>query len=122
MPFRAVVDGFKSIGCAAEVVVPDHWPVFSRRPDVVIMWNGRHKSFDSILAGCKREGVRTLFMELGFFDRHAYTQIDHEGFNHTSSWTGAFADPAPDQSRLGKVWREPIEPIGQRDGYTLVLG
>ncbi len=122
LPFRAVVDGFKAIGCQAEVVVPDRWPVFATRPDVVIMWNGRHKSYRSILDGCQREGVRPFFMELGFFDRQAYTQIDHEGFNHTASWTGAFADPAPDQSRLGEVWREPIEPIASRDGYTLVLG
>ncbi len=123
-PFQAVRDGFKALGCRVEVVVPDRWPLFHTKPDVVVMWNGKRSLYDGVTSGAKREGVPMLFMEHGFFDRRAFTQYDHEGFNHTASWRSNLADAAPKDGaeRFRSVWGKPVVPMGATDGYVLVLG
>lgn len=125
LPFRAVADGLAALGCRLDVVVPlQEWPLFSSKPDVVVMWNGRHANHRAIRAGMRADGTPGLFMELGFFDRRAHTQIDHEGFNHTASWARDWPDKALPgaAARMRRVWPDKLVNVAPRDGYVLVLG
>jgi len=62
-------------------------------------------------------------MERGFFDRSNYTQIDHQGFNHSASWVDRLAGAAPPAGpERFRAVRGEIKPIrARRTGHILVL-
>ena len=86
-------------------------------PAVMAGWNGmRDPSWVNYATSI---GVPFIRMEHGFYDRHNYTQADHEGFLHWSSWRRNLTEPAPDPSRF----TQDVIPLRRdREGYVLVLG
>jgi len=123
-PFQAVAKGMARLGCQVEIAKPGRWPCF-RRPQLVIMWNGRLSLYRPITAGARADGLPMLIMEHGFFDRRAYTQVDHQGILHWASWVDQLSKPAPPEGerRLAQVWPRPLVPVRARTlGNVLVLG
>jgi len=127
MPVCRVAVGLEHIGCDVIPTAIGDWPIFSRLPDVALIWNGVHGRREMIVAELRQRGVPVLIMERGFFDRMNHTQIDHAGFNHTASWVVGLCGPAPVEGV--RRFRRLFDTIGpatptspRRDGYILVLG
>ena len=124
-PFRHVAEGLRRLGHAAEAVAPaGPWPLMSRRPDAMFVWNGLHGRWAAVVEHCRAEGIAVLIMERGFFDRRHYTQIDPCGFNHTAGWATEVAPAAPAggaERFLRASGRKPERTRETRSGYILVL-
>ncbi len=123
-PFKALADGLRDIGCKVQTCVPDDsWPLFSPAVDVIFLWNGRRHPA-AMMAGMEAAGVPAIRMELGFFNRHNYTQLDHVGFNHMASWADdwAIGPESAAAGRLWKVWPRDLVPVIARPGRVVVLG
>jgi len=78
-----------------------------------------------MIDGIKADGLPVLYLELGFFDRHNYTQIDHRGFNHTASWADDWhlvLREGHAAKRFFKVWPRDLLPVVRRSGRIVVLG
>jgi len=123
-PLHAVAAGLEASGF--HVIRADHGDEVRHgiiRPAVVVAWNGIRdpewrKSADAMQAPC-------MFMEHGFFSRKEYTQLDHAGFLHNSSWTTDLRQPAPADGaeRLARFYPDGVVPVCAREeGYALVLG
>ena len=124
-PFNAVTTGLETLGCHVAIAEPRGRSVFPNDPSVVVCWNGRLALYKDIVARARDTGRGVIVMEHGFFDRRAYTQVDHEGILHWSSWANTLNDPAPPEGaeRLRAAWPRPLLPFtGGREGYVLVLG
>ncbi len=122
-PFRHVVAGLKRLGHDVEVVAPVSWPLCSRRPDAAFLWNGAKGRSEQLAEKFRQDGVKTMIMERGFFDRFNHTQIDRQGFNHNASWADGILAKAPPEGgrRLAAVWGR-TKSVRRRDkGYILVL-
>jgi len=122
--FQHLSAGLERLGCNVQVAEPGDWPCFID-PQLVLMWNGRKALYMETAAGARAAGVPMLVMEHGFFDRRAYSQIDHQGILHWASWTNQLHRPAPAEgaARLQAVWPRPLEPVRARqNGNVLVLG
>lgn len=124
-PFGAVAAGLRRLGHEVQTVAPsDDWPLVTPRPDAVFLWNGVHGRWGRIAQRCRQEGIQTFLMERGFFDRLHWTQIDHQGFNHTASWAAGLGGPCPPEGpqRFLRAWgRKPKRVRRSRGGYVLVL-
>ena len=91
------------------------------RPALIVCWNGRKdKGLPNLAA---RFEIPCLYLEHGFFDRQNFTQADHGGILHWSSWSKCTAFPAPTNGagRLAEFAPE-RKPIRAREGYALVIG
>jgi len=125
-PHRHVADGLQKIGHHVELVSPHlAWPIWKGDAELVIIWNGVKGAQGLIADRARQAGAKVLVMERGFFDRKAYTQVDHQGFNHRASWATTLAGPAPPhgRERFECVWGCEPTPMRARDsGYVLVLG
>jgi len=121
--FRAVAGGLARIGCTVEVR-DIHEDNLLETTDLLVVWNGRKGHYKRVSDLARTMGIPRLVLENGFFDRDAYTQIDHVDILHWASWADKLPEPASAEGaeRLARVWPRPLEPFGQRDGYVLVLG
>jgi len=123
-PYKAVRDGLERLGHQVRVACPvgPRLP-WATRPDAVFVWNGVHGVAGRLRAPLAELGVTVFVMEWGWFDRFAHVQIDHAGFNHTASWSGAgWGDcPADGPERFRRAWGATPEPFRSREGYCLVL-
>lgn len=94
------------------------------RPDLLVCWNGRRDL--TWRAASRRLGIPALYLEHGFWQRQAYTQVDHEGFLHQASWRRNLGAAAPEGSAarltrfLGGADLVPMAP--RSTGHVLVLG
>lgn len=123
-PFRAIAEGLTALGCDVDIPLHNNTPDLSRA-DLMVQWNGRKGHFRDWTAEARRHNLPILHIEHGFFDRRAYTQMDHLGLLHWTSWAHDFDRPAPEGGarRLADVWPHPLLPFPKRrQGYVLVLG
>ena len=94
-------------------------PVLAAEPEAAFVWNGIGGKRGLIVAELRKRRIPVLIMERGFFDRFRHTQIDHRGFNHTSSWAARLEEPCPADgaTRLAAAWGqcEPVKP--RRSGH-----
>jgi len=123
-PFRAIAEGLTALGCYVDIprhgVEPD-----LTCADLMVQWNGRKGHFLKWTREARRLGVPIVHIEHGFFDRRAYTQIDHRGILHWASWANDWDRPAPVEGaeRLARVWPRPLQAFPRRRaGYVLVIG
>jgi len=122
-PFRAVAEGLAGLGFDVSVMRLGEQGLLDAA-DLVVLWNGRKGRWRELKHQARALGIPTIIMEHGFFDRRAYTQIDHLDILHWASWTAELRNPAPPEggARLARVWPHRLRPFGGRDGYVLVLG
>ena len=129
--FRAIADGARQIGCriAMANLNTAGWPIFDEKIDLCILWNGCKGAGGRIAERLRREGTPILFLERGFFDRRAFTQMDHQGFGHRASWAGVVGRPAPADgpARLQLAWPHRLRACRPRErpgpgGHVLVVG
>jgi hypothetical protein len=94
-------------------------------PDVIVTWNGR-KENNALARLARKTGIPCLYVEHGFYGRREYSQVDHEGILHWSSWArriGMEDAPAEGYERLREQYPDGIpEQGGDPDGYILILG
>ena len=122
LPFPSLIRGLESLGhtVTVSIVAKGCRTDF----DAIFGWQTKGENWAEILA---RVECPFFKMERGWLDRQHYTQIDHEGFNHTASWATRVSHPAPtgSQRRYSEICeRLPLRrPVDRRDaGYCLVLG
>ena len=123
-PQRVAYDSFRAMGHEMLYApLAPKWPLFPRRIDVLLTWNGVHAGRSAFVPQARREGVGTVILERGFFDRMNHCQVDHLGWNHTASWSQSFDGTAPETgaAKLAESFG-PTRPVQARDrGYILVL-
>jgi len=121
-PWYTITDGMKKLGFTAEN--RSYGDAMTNIPDVVFLWNGLQQSTSRISDDAAKVGAQAIYMEHGFFHRQRYTQADCEGILHNASWVREIAGPAPvcGAERLAQFYPDGIRPMGNRDGYILVLG
>jgi hypothetical protein len=128
--FRSIAQGLLAQGAqSVEVVSADPAANFATSPHMIFIWNGRRENYKPLLDRARRSGQAVIRMEHGFFDRGRYTQADHEGILHWSSWAQALGQAAPipvpqgARDRLAAVWLGTLADVkARRGGYVLVLG
>jgi len=123
-PFRAIAEGLTALGCQVDIPKHNEDPDLSRA-DLMVQWNGRKGHFLDWTNEARRHNLPILHVEHGFFDRRAYTQVDHQGILHWASWVEHCDRPAPEDgaSRLDAVWPYPLRSFRARlRGYVLVIG
>jgi len=122
-PFCAIAEGLASIGCDVEIVAMGDAPQLDTT-DLLVLWNGRKGQAKPWADAARRVNVPALYMEHGFFDRRAYSQIDHQDILHWASWADDLSRPAPLEGaeRLARVWPGPLRPFRKRRGRVLVIG
>ena len=120
---RALAVGLPKIGVSVETV--QGWAQLRQTPDMLFVWNGMKGGTRDMCEIAKSHGCVVFRSEHGFFNRHVYTQIDHEGILHWASWSNKLTGPAPAEGtqRLKEVWKFPIEGFKKRhSNRILVLG
>ncbi len=123
IPLNAIVKGLEA--CGYQVTRAEDPSAIERgiiRPAVVVVWNGvRDPGWKQ---AAETMGCPMLFVEHGFFQRKHFSQVDHRGNLHRSSWRGALTQPAPDGSdeRLALFYPDGLQPMKPRTGYVLALG
>lgn len=120
-----VVEGFENLGYCVEIRKTGDWPCFSRKPDVVAVWNGLQPAYIDDVLAAETEGIPVLRVENGFFDRKNHCHIDHCGILHWSSWATQLKKPAPPEGkdRFAAVWGKDIQKMSiKKPGYILVIG
>ena len=125
-PFRAVAEGLAHIGFDVEIRQIDG-PLegLFDTCDLFVCWNGRKWWYEKATAKARETGLPMLMMEHGFWDRRAYTQIDHVGILHWASWVGGLSRPAPREGaeRLRQFYPDGIKQTARRrKGHVLVIG
>ena len=124
--FKEIMAGAEALGHQVLVCVPPADGLESC--DVLFAWNtARREWWHEIRNKTIADGKKFFTMERGWFDRMDYTQIDHEGFNHTASWAHQVSGPAPidgpERFRMLSELLTPRLPVVARDGgYALILG
>ena len=68
--------------------------------DAVVLFNGAHPKYRSIVDTARRRGVYTIFIELGWLPQRPYNQVDFNGINADVSWAN---------DSLGNVSDSPIK-------------
>jgi len=127
-PLRAIGVGLEKIGIVCEYLPTGHagCPLESASdlPDIMVVWNGRRDSLARSVQRARDMGIIVLQVEHGFFDRSKYSQVDHKGILHGSSWARNVSEPAPPEgaARLARFYPSGLTPIGKRHGYVLVCG
>jgi len=127
-PEHAIAAFLESVNCRTRWVQPEpQWPLVSFKPDFAAIWNGGKKSRAEAVRRFRENGTPVLIMEHGWLDRHNYTQLDWQGYNHRASWAKDISGPAPIEGvgRFGELQaiigeRTPVE--ARKDGYVLILG
>ena len=125
-PFQEIREGAEKLGHEVLVCVPPADGLVDC--DVLFAWNAsRREGWRDLRAKTIAEGKRFFILERGWFDRMEYTQIDHDGFNHTASWAHEVSGPAPtdgpERFRLLCERLSPRIPVESRhSGYALILG
>lgn len=91
-------------------------------PAVMAVWNGRKDT--AFVDYANRIGTPVIRIEHGFYKRQDYSQADHEGVLHWTSWRRDIRLPAPPEGeeRLADFYPDGLEPMGLRAGHILVLG
>jgi len=120
---HAIAQGLTELGITVEVV--PSWEAIKKHPDMIFIWNGRKGICVELTKMAKSRGCIVFNSEHGFFNRSVYTQLDHEGILHWTSWRNDLHKPAPaeGEARLKEVWKFPYEGFGKRDSKRiLVLG
>lgn len=125
--FTDVGKGLEKLGYQVEMLALDTRAMASCReiPEVIVAWNGLRESAETIITEARRLGARTLLMEMGFWQRNKYTQIDHRGTQHRASWAQKLRTPAPPEGaeRLAKFYPDGIKPVrARKGGYILIIG
>ncbi|MCP4409780.1 MAG: hypothetical protein GY807_18960 [Gammaproteobacteria bacterium] len=126
-PFPYLIEGLKAQGHSVQVCNPNPYPTF-RDIQALFSWQWlRNPEWVRMMDDYRERGARCFTMERGWFDRYEYTQIDHQGFNHTASWSPNVSLTAPREG-VGRYQSlcERLSPrIGvkrRQSGYILLLG
>jgi hypothetical protein len=122
-PLNAFATGLAA--CGYDVVRTSDGPTIEhqwQRPTVMACWNGLRDG--TMARASEAMGVPLIRLEHGFWDRHNYTQADHEGILHWASWAERIAGPAPQvgRRRLDRFVHDRQPMRARSDGYVLVLG
>lgn len=123
-PLGRISTGLEALGfyVSERLPIEDSWVM--KDPDVICCWNGRQPN--NAFAKLAREvHIPCLYLEHGYFQRREYTQADHRGILHWSSWREKITDapPAGAYDRLAFFhpgWDD-ID-FMPRTGHILILG
>lgn len=122
-PLNCAIDGLTALGYSVEIV--DHetsWPCFSRKPDIVVVWNGMREPVKNVVSAAMNEGIRVFRIENGFYDRKNHFQCDPEGILHWSGFARRINEPAAEyKMRFESIWKKPILPIGRNKARNTIL-
>lgn len=123
----AIHEGLKALGHDLQIEVPANGKhaIKTEPPRALFLWNGVKNYRAGIVEATRDAGGVAYIMERGFFDRFAYTQVDHLGFSHRSSWAEHLCESVHIDGRLRfeTAWGRPVAPMEARDsGYILILG
>jgi hypothetical protein len=119
---NGIADGLEAVGYAvARVAHGADWRVL-RKPSLVVCWNGRRDKTWKELANKVR--CPAFYVEHGFFQRGDYSQVDHAGILHWSSWAKSVRQepPAGADSRLAQFMPNIAQAAARTKGPILVLG
>lgn len=125
--FTGIGQGLASLGFEVDMLALDTKALMACRniPEVLVVWNGLREPTVAIVAEARRLGAKILFMEMGFWERKIYTQVDCRGTQHRASWAGRLCSPAPEDGaeRLARFYPSGIIPMhAKKGGYVLVIG
>lgn len=125
--FTGVGLGLASLGFEVDMLTFDSRALLGARelPEILIAWNGMREPAASVIKEARRFGARVLLMEMGFWQRAKYTQIDKAGTQHRASWAARLREPAPPDGaeRLSRFYPNGTTPIrAKKHGYILGIG
>lgn len=123
-PMHAIAEGLAGLGFAVDVHEVTQLKELALY-DLLLLWNARKGHPKRVADLTRTWHLPTLILELGFFTRNRYWQVDHRGILHWASWAeGSFQRSAPPESaeRMAQVWPHPLASFDGRQGNVLVLG
>jgi hypothetical protein len=122
-PLSCAIQGLTNLGYGIEVVGQETaWPCFTRKPALVVVWNGMREPMNKVVAAAVKDGVKVFRIENGFYDRKNYCQCDPEGILHWSGFARRIKEPAAMyQSRFEAIWKKPIIAIGKNSDRNTIL-
>lgn len=122
-PMRCAAEGLAHLGYRVEVRTEAEWPCFSRKPDVIAVWNGLREPLSDRVQSAVKEGITVFRIEHGWFDRKNYHQCDPKGILHWSSITKLLNQepPAEYKQRFESVWDRPIRPVAVNKSSDTIL-
>jgi hypothetical protein len=125
-PLRCAANGLAKLGYRVEICTDDEWPCFSKKPELIAVWNGLREPLASRVKSAEREGIKVYRIEHGYFNRKIYHQCDPQGILHWSTLSKRLKTdpPAAYQSRFEAIYSRPVVPVKVRNNrdYILVIG